>query len=137
MLDMGFEMWGSPYRMLRFCETVFPLVCMILEDIYKIVSHSAFDALKSLSTGLNYLHDFMGSGAYLISFELWKKTTFKPKPERMKGFAPKEILWNEFKDCYWDKKVWMQRDNEGTMYSEKQSGSENDIFWHSSQLTLL
>lgn len=31
----------------------------------------------------------------------------------------------------------MQRDNEGTMYSEKQSGSESDIFWHSSQPKLL
>lgn len=45
---------------------------MILEDIYKIINHSAFGALKSFSAGLNYLSDLMGSGVYFISFELWK-----------------------------------------------------------------
>ena len=43
---------------------------MILEDIYKIITHSPSGTFKSFHTGLNYLPDFMGSGAYFISFEL-------------------------------------------------------------------
>lgn len=143
-------MWGSPCRKLLFCEKCLPLVCMILEDIYKIINHSNVGALKSFTAGLNYLYDFMGSGAYFIFlmscclfiflciYFFWtmkRKTTSKCKPERMKDFAPQEILWNEFKDCYWDKKAWMKWDNEGTMYSGKQSGSEGAfsdtaLNWH-------
>lgn len=78
MSDGGFVTPWSPYRKLHFCERIFPLVHMILEDIYKIISHSTFEAWKRFSTGLNYLHDFTGPGAYLISFELWKKTHLNP-----------------------------------------------------------
>ena len=91
MSDSGFLMWGRPFRKLHFYARVFPLVHLILEDIYKIINHSPLGALKSFRTGLNYLHDFMRSGAYFISFELWPKATFKPKPERMNNFAPQEI----------------------------------------------
>lgn len=61
-------MYRSPYRKLLFCEKFFPLVHMILKGIYKIINHSNFRVLKSFTTGLNYLYDFMGSEIYFISF---------------------------------------------------------------------
>ena len=60
----------SPSRKVHFCGRVFVLAHMILEDIYKIITHSPSGTFKSFYAGLNYLHDFMGSGAYFISFEL-------------------------------------------------------------------
>lgn len=123
---------------LHFCQKVSPLVPMPLKDIYKIIHHAASGALKTFRTGLSYWPDLMGSGAYFLSFELWQKAPFhKPKAERMKDFAPQEILCAEVKDCSREKEERTQRDNESRMYSEKQSGSESAIFWHSSPATLL
>lgn len=82
----GLSYEESPSRKVHFCGRLFVLAHMILEDIYKIITHSPLKTFQKFSYWTNYLHDFMGSGGLFYLFWTMTKSHIETQTRKNEGF---------------------------------------------------